>query len=181
MAGRWRNFLYWVACILAVVISMVVLAFASATVGLNYKWLAITSAVAVLLVLFSGRAWGYVLRAVVSKYGTQQLKQTHQLDQKGFNDHTNKIINAAISDGVMPNDAICATARALGVLVAFTARREHMDFNELLVFAQQETTEYTKSAEGFMQDNRGLWDRYGLAADRQNVPNSGSIAKPTPG
>jgi hypothetical protein len=162
MADGLGNVFNWAAFILAALILGAGLAFALAMFDAKNKWFAIvTSAVAASLV-WPARAYRYVLGLVIAPQGVDPSTfKTQQLNQKQFNDHTNKVINAALSDGVVPNDVICATARALGVLVAFTARREHVDFNELLAFAQQATVEYSKDAVGFMQDNRGLWDRYG--------------------
>jgi len=155
------NVLLWAACILAAVSLGAGLAVASALVDAkNKRFASITSAVTA-LPLWPRLARRYSLCPAFSLQARDPSTfKTQELDQKEFNDQTNKVVIAALSNGVVPNDAICATARALGVLVAFSARRTNVDFNELLAFAQQATIEYSKDAEGFMQDNRGLWDRY---------------------
>lgn len=47
----------------------------------------------------------------------------------------------------IPNDAISATAKALGVLVAFTARREGVSHDELLRFSQDAIGEFARDAQ----------------------------------
>jgi len=155
--------LYWAGCVAAAtLIAIAALLLATQRIGTADTWFIVTAcSIAALLGWLLALARRYILGPVAAPHGSSpSTVKTQQLNQKAFNEHTNKVIDAAVSDGVVPNDAICATARALGVLVAFTARRTNVDLNELLAFAQQETCEYSKNAEEFMQSNRGLWDRY---------------------
>jgi len=152
--------LYWAGCVVAAtLIALAGLLLATSTAD---TWFVVTAcSIAALLGWLLALARRYILGPVAAPHGSSpSTVKTQQLNKKGFNERTNKVIDAAVSDGVVPNDAICATARALGVLVAFTARRTNVDLNELLAFAQQETCEYSKNAEEFMQSNRGLWDCY---------------------
>jgi hypothetical protein len=151
--------LYWAGCVAAG--TLIALAgLLLATNAADTLFVVTACSVAALLGWLLALARRHILGPVAAPHGSgASTARTQQLNQKEFNEHTNKVIDAAVSDGVVPNDAICATARALGVLVAFTARRTNVDLNELLAFAQQETCEYSKNAEEFMQSNRGLWDR----------------------
>jgi hypothetical protein len=58
---------------------------------------------------------------------------------------TNRIVNTATLRTI-PNDAICATAKALGVLVAFTARRQGVSHDELLKFSQNAIADFARHA-----------------------------------
>jgi len=75
------------------------------------------------------------------------------LTSEEFNEHTNRIISAATADGILPNDVICCTAKALGVLIAFTARRERKDRGKLLKFCQKAVGDFANEAEQFMTQN----------------------------
>jgi len=150
--------LYWAGCVAAgTLIALACLLLATNT-GDTF-FIVTACSIAALLGWLLALARRYMLGPEAASYGSSLLPvSAQQLNQKEFNQHTNKVIDAAFSDGVLPNDAICATAKALGVLVAFTARRTNLDLDELLAFAQQETREYSKNAEEFMHGNRGLWD-----------------------
>jgi len=151
--------LYWAGCVAAgTLISIAGLLLATQSTA--DTWFVVTAcSIAALLGWLLALARRYILGPVTAPHGSSpSTVRTRQLNQRAFNEHTNKVIDAAFSDGVLPNDAICATAKALGVLVAFTARRTNVDLDELLAFAQQEAREYSKNAEEFMHGNRGLWD-----------------------
>jgi hypothetical protein len=72
-------------------------------------------------------------------------EQATELSGDQFNDLANRIINTATLRTI-PNDAISATAKALGVLVAFTARREGVSHDELLRFSQDAIAEFARDA-----------------------------------
>src|SRR5262245_22629186 len=76
-----------------------------------------------------------------------------ELTPEEFNEHTTHIINTATANGVLPNDVLCCTAKALGVLIAFTARREQTDRGKLLKFCQMAVRDFTNEAERFMLQN----------------------------
>lgn len=72
-------------------------------------------------------------------------EQATELSESQFNDLANRIIHAATLRTIS-NDAICATAKALGVLVAFTARREGASHDELLRFSQSAIADFAREA-----------------------------------
>jgi hypothetical protein len=72
-------------------------------------------------------------------------EQATELSEGQFSDLASRIINTATLRTI-PNDAICATAKALGVLVAFTARREGHSHDELLRFSQNAIADFARDA-----------------------------------
>jgi hypothetical protein len=72
-------------------------------------------------------------------------EQATELSEGQFCDLANRIVNTATLRTI-PNDAICATAKALGVLVAFTARREGVSHDELLRFSQNAIADFARDA-----------------------------------
>lgn len=119
--------------------------------------------------LFGQIAWlslFFVLIAFIrNRFVVKERIRTELMGETDFNAHTGRIIEAA-SSGATPNDAICATAKALGTLTAFTARRESADFDTLVQFVQNAVAEYARNSEQFMQDNSGLWTNF--AARKEN-------------
>jgi len=87
-----------------------------------------------------------------------------------FNEHTNRIIQAAAGNGVAANDAVAATAKALGVLISFTARREKGNIRKLIALSQKSVATFAWEAETFMR-NEG----------RTQAPpdNKWNVARPT--
>jgi len=72
-------------------------------------------------------------------------EQATDLSEDQFTDLVTRIMNTATRRTV-PNDAICATAKALGVLVAFTARREGVSHDQLLRFSQNAIADFARDA-----------------------------------
>ena len=68
-----------------------------------------------------------------------------QLSGEGFNELATRIIDVAAANTI-PNDAICATAKALGVLVASTAQHKGCSQDELLKFAQEAVAQFAQDA-----------------------------------
>ena len=72
-------------------------------------------------------------------------EQAIELSGDQFNELANRIIKTATLRTI-PNDAITATAKALGVLIAFTARREGVAHDELLRFSQDAVADFARDA-----------------------------------
>jgi len=72
-------------------------------------------------------------------------EQATELSGDHFSDLANRIIKMATLRTI-PNDAITATAKALGVLVALTARREGVSYDELLRFSQDAIGDFARDA-----------------------------------
>ncbi len=72
-------------------------------------------------------------------------EQATELSGDQFSELVNRIMKTATLRTI-PNDAISATAKALGVLVAFTARREGVSHDELLRFSQDAIAEFAQDA-----------------------------------
>ena len=68
-----------------------------------------------------------------------------ELSADQFSDLANRIIKTATLR-IIPNDSVTATAKALGVLVAFTARREGVSHDELLAFCQNAIADFARDA-----------------------------------
>jgi hypothetical protein len=73
-------------------------------------------------------------------------EQATELTGDQFNDLVNRILKAATLRTI-PNDAITATAKALGLLVAFTARREGVSYDDLLRFSQDAIADFARDAQ----------------------------------
>ena len=58
--------------------------------------------------------------------------ENRELTEQQFDQLVEKLIYAAIADGILPQDALAALAKALGTLSAFAARREGLSFDEIL-------------------------------------------------
>jgi hypothetical protein len=71
--------------------------------------------------------------------------QATELSEDQFSELATRIINTAVRRTI-PNDAICATAKALGVLIAFTAHRESTSDDELLRFCQNAIADFARDA-----------------------------------
>ena len=67
----------------------------------------------------------------------------NELSEDEFNQLARRIINAATTN-TTSNDAICATVKALGVLIGFSARRHGSSFEELLKFGQDALAEFAQ-------------------------------------
>jgi hypothetical protein len=77
----------------------------------------------------------------------------HALDDAEFTSLVERLIYAATENGTLPVDALAALAKALGTLLAFTARREGMSGRELLAASQNAVADYTTSALAYMRQN----------------------------
>ena len=79
--------------------------------------------------------------------------QTGELTEQQFDQVVEKLIYAATADGVLPQDALAALAKALGTLSAFAARREGLSFDEVLSASQGSVATFARIAEAIMKAN----------------------------
>jgi hypothetical protein len=75
------------------------------------------------------------------------------LSEQEFGELVQRIINLAVKNGRLPEDALAATSKALGTLAAFTARRNGRSMKELIEFAQTSVGEFARGADAFMDAN----------------------------
>jgi hypothetical protein len=76
-----------------------------------------------------------------------------ELTEQQFNELTNRIVRAATLKTI-PNDAICAMAKALGVLISFSARRDGASVEKLVEFSQGAVAQFSQEAVAFMDRNQ---------------------------
>jgi hypothetical protein len=78
----------------------------------------------------------------------------HQhLSELQFTQLTHELICKATADGTLPSDALAALAKALGTLVAFTARREGLADEEVLRASQNAVADYARAANIYICEN----------------------------
>ena len=75
-----------------------------------------------------------------------------ELTEVEFKDLTKRIIKTATTK-TLPNDAICATAKALGALICVTARRGDGSIEELVKVSQEAVAAYAQQAVAYMDLN----------------------------
>jgi hypothetical protein len=68
-----------------------------------------------------------------------------ELNDDQFNNLASRLVNAAATHTV-PSDALAATAKALGVLISFTARRENRSPEELVKVGQDAVEQFAREA-----------------------------------
>jgi len=73
-------------------------------------------------------------------------------DQK-FDQLVEKLISIAMANGILPQDALAALAKALGTLSAFSARREGLPHDEVLSATKCSVEAYANMAEAVMKSN----------------------------
>jgi hypothetical protein len=76
-----------------------------------------------------------------------------ELTNDEFNGLTNKIIRIATANGTLSHDALATTAKALGVLLTFEARRQGRTIDELVGIGQQMIAGFAASAGTYMLEN----------------------------
>jgi hypothetical protein len=79
----------------------------------------------------------------------QQGSEREPLTEQEFKDRTIRIINTAVASNTPVNDALTATAKALGVMIAVTARRDGVSYDELLKCAQEAVGSFAEEARRF--------------------------------
>jgi len=75
--------------------------------------------------------------------------------ERQFDQVVERLIFNATADNMLPSDALAALAKALGTLLAFTARREGLAEEEVLKASQNAVADYAMSAIIYM---RGITD-----------------------
>jgi hypothetical protein len=75
------------------------------------------------------------------------------LTEQEFQELVQRIIRVAGENGRLPEDALSATAKALGTLAAFTSRRNGCSMKELVEFAQVSVADFAGNAAAFMDAN----------------------------
>jgi hypothetical protein len=77
------------------------------------------------------------------------VKHEH-LSELQFTQLTQELICRATADGTLASDALAALAKALGTLIAFTARREGLANDEVLSASQNAVADYATAARIFI-------------------------------
>ena len=73
------------------------------------------------------------------------MKHEH-LSELQFTQLTQELICRATANGALPSDALAALAKALGTLIAFTARREGLANEGVLGASQNAVADYARAA-----------------------------------
>lgn len=98
---------------------------------------------------------GHVVRRTLAyiRVGPQDaFRPNRRLSEAKFNKLAVKLIDTA-TDGTIPDDAIRATAKALGVLVSFTARRDGCSKEELLNLSLRAVANFSSAADDYIDAN----------------------------
>jgi hypothetical protein len=82
---------------------------------------------------------------------TKSDSEPRDLPEKQFAALAGRILDVAVKD-TTANDAITATAKALGSIIGITAKRPDVSLDELLKFANEAVEEYARAALGVAQD-----------------------------
>jgi hypothetical protein len=80
---------------------------------------------------------------------------TEHLSEAQFAQLTEQLIYGATANGTLPSDALAALAKALGVLLAFAARRDGLDEEVVLRASQNAVADYATAATIYMSENAG--------------------------
>jgi hypothetical protein len=75
------------------------------------------------------------------------------LSEQRFNQLSEELIYTATAGGVLPSDALAALAKAIGVLAAFTARRERRNLADILCASRETVDSFAMAAELFMDND----------------------------
>lgn len=84
---------------------------------------------------------------------TPRTEREGDLTEKEFNQLAVDLINTATANGTLEHDAMAATARALGTLITFSARRAGSSVEELIARGQQAVATFALNAANFMLEN----------------------------
>lgn len=76
-----------------------------------------------------------------------------ELSNDEFNKLSRKLIGTATANGILAHDAISATARALGTLLSFEARRQGRTIDEMVGVGQQMVAGFAAAAGTFLLEN----------------------------
>ena len=86
---------------------------------------------------------------VLKRMGTESgHRSSRQFDQV-----VERLIYVGTADNMLPSDALAALAKALGTLLAFTARRDGLAEEEVLKATQNAIAEYAMAATIYMREN----------------------------
>jgi hypothetical protein len=83
----------------------------------------------------------------------EPASRTAELTEQQFDQLVEKLIYIATADGILPQDALAALAKALGTLSAFSARREGLVYDEVLTAAKCSVETFAGLAEAVMKSN----------------------------
>jgi len=73
--------------------------------------------------------------------------------ERQFDQVVERLIYVATADNMLPSDALAVLAKALGTLLAFTARREGLAEEEVLKPCQNAVADYAMAAAIYMREN----------------------------
>ena len=82
----------------------------------------------------------------------REVRTPHMSDWR-FTQLTEKLIYVATANRTFPSEALAALAKALGTLLAFTARREGLDKEALLSAVQTSVADYMIAAAFYISEN----------------------------
>ena len=82
-----------------------------------------------------------------------EADEGRDLTNEEFNKRTTEILNTATKNGILAHDAISATAKALGTLLTFEARRQGRTIDELVGAGQQMVAGFATASGTFMLEN----------------------------
>jgi hypothetical protein len=88
-------------------------------------------------------------KRVDANTGPNELEAAYLSEQR-FNQLSEELIYTATAGGVLPSDALAALAKAIGVLAAFTARRDRRNLAEILCASQETVESFALAAETYM-------------------------------
>jgi hypothetical protein len=76
--------------------------------------------------------------------------------ERQFDNIAERLIYVATADNMLPSDALAALTKALGTLIAFTARREGLTVEEVLKPCQNVAADYAMAAAIYMRENADI-------------------------
>ena len=85
--------------------------------------------------------------------GSPPEDESGYLTETQFNHLTQELICVATASNILPADALAALAKALGILSAFTARREGRNVEEILRASQDTVASFATAAESQMKQS----------------------------
>ena len=95
----------------------------------------------------------FIMMAVPREAAQEPASESGHLTEQQFDQLAEKLIYTATANGILPQDALAALAKALGTLSAIAGRREGLSFDEVLSASQDSVATYAMVAEYFMKEN----------------------------
>jgi hypothetical protein len=95
----------------------------------------------------------FIMMAAPRETGQEPAPESGHLTEQQFDQLVEKLIYIATANGILPQDALAALAKALGTLSAFAARREGLPVEGVLRASQDSVATFARIAEAIMKSN----------------------------